>query len=122
LWIAHNLKYDLLVMKKYGVKLAGDYFDTMVAHYDVEPEGKRSMDMLSIKYLNYEPVSIETLIGKKGKNQLNMRDVPLPQIIEYAIEDADITFQLKQVLDPLLDKEAVRELFEKVDNPLVRIL
>ncbi len=122
LWIAHNLKYDLLVLKRYGVELTGPYFDTMVAHYDIEPDGKRSMDMLSIKYLNYEPVSIESLIGKKGKGQLNMRDVPLPQITEYAAEDADITFQLKQQLDPLLDKEDVRDLFEKVDNPLVRIL
>ncbi len=122
LWIAHNLKYDLLVMKRYGVEIPGPYFDTMVAHYDIEPDGKRSMDMLSIKYLNYEPVSIESLIGKKGKGQLNMRDVPLPQITEYAAEDADITFQLKQQLDLLLDKEDVRDLFEKVDNPLVRIL
>lgn len=122
LWIAHNLKYDLLIMRRYGVEIAGRYFDTMVAHYDIEPEGKRSMDLLSAKYLNYEPVSIESLIGKKGKGQLNMRDVPLARITEYAAEDADVTFQLKQHLEPLLDKEDVRDLFEKVDNPLVRIL
>lgn len=121
-WIAHNLKYDMLVMKKYGVTLKGAYFDTMVAHYNLEPEGKRSMDLLSAKYLNYEPISIASLIGKKGKGQLNMRDVPLAQITEYAAEDADITLQLKQQLDPLLDEEGVRNLFEKVDNPLVRIL
>lgn len=122
LWIAHNLKYDMMVLKQYGVELFENYFDTMVAHYDVEPEGKRSMDLLSSKYLNYEPISIETLIGKKGKGQLNMRDVPLPQITEYATEDADITYQLKQILDPMLDQEGVRTLYETVDNPLVRIL
>lgn len=122
LWIAHNFKYDLLVLKQYDVSLQGNYFDTMVAHYVIEPDGKRSMDTLSAKYLNYEPISIETLIGKKGKGQLNMRDVPLESIKEYAAEDADVTYQLKQVLDPLLDEEEVRALFEKVDNPLVKIL
>lgn len=121
-WVAHNLKYDMLVLMNYGVKLVGNYFDTMVAHYVIEPEGKRSMDLLSAKFLGYEPISIETLIGKKGKGQLNMRDVPLLAVTEYAAEDADVTFQLKQVLDPLLDHEEVRNLFEEVDNPLVRIL
>lgn len=122
LWIAHNLKYDMLVLKNYNVELQGNYFDTMVAHYDIEPDGKRSMDLLSAKYLNYEPISIETLIGKKGKGQLNMRDVPLESIKEYAAEDADVTYQLKQVLAPMLRTEDVQVLFEKVDNPLVRIL
>lgn len=121
-WIGQNLKYDLLVFKRYGVELLGKHFDTMIAHYVIEPEGKRNMDLLSEKYLNYTPVSIETLIGKKGKGQLSMKDVPLEKVSEYAGEDADITLQLKDVFEPMLAAENVRELFEKVDNPLVPIL
>ena len=89
------MKYDMLVLKWYGMELAGDSFDTMLAHYVIEPEGKRSMDMLSAQFLKYEPIHIEELIGKKGKNQVNMRDVPIDKIKEYAAEDADITLQLK---------------------------
>ncbi len=122
LWIGQNIKYDLIVLKWYGHSLKGKLYDTMLAHYVIEPEGKRSMDMLSIKYLNYEPVSIEALIGKKGKNQLSMRDVPLEQIKEYAAEDADITLQLKQALDPLLLKQEVSDVFYKVEDPLVPVL
>jgi DNA polymerase-1 len=90
-WIGQNLKYDFLVLKWYEVELKGKTFDTMLAHYVIEPEGRRSMDLLSAQFLGYEPVSIETLIGKKGKNQGTMRDVALEQITEYAAEDADIT-------------------------------
>ncbi|MES1159527.1 MAG: 5'-3' exonuclease H3TH domain-containing protein, partial [Bacteroidota bacterium] len=90
-WIGQNLKYDLLVLKWYGVELKGPVFDTMLAHYVIEPEGKRSMDLLSAQYLGYEPVPIEDLIGKKGKGQGNMRDVELEKIKDYAAEDADIT-------------------------------
>lgn len=122
LWIGQNTKFDLLVLKNYGIEPQGRLFDTMLAHYCFEPEGKRSMDLLSEKYLHYKPVSIETLIGKKGKLQGTMRDVPLEQITEYAAEDADITFQLKQKFKPLLDENGVSEVFEKVDSPLIRVL
>ena len=121
-WIGQNLKYDFLVLKWYGVELKGKTFDTMLAHYVVEPEGRRSMDLLSAQFLGYEPVSIETLIGKKGKNQGTMRDVPLEQITEYAAEDADITLQLKNCLEPLLKKRDVTRVFDEVENPLVRVL
>jgi DNA polymerase-1 len=121
-WIGQNLKYDFLVLKWYGVELKGNTFDTMLAHYVIEPEGRRSMDLLSAQFLGYDPVSIETLIGKKGKNQGTMRDVPLEQITEYAAEDADITLQLKHNFDPLLIKRGVTKVFEEVENPLVRVL
>lgn len=121
-WIGQNIKYDLLVLKWYGIEPKGVLFDTMLAHYVIEPEGKRSMDMLSAQYLNYEPVPIEELIGKKGKGQGNMRDVVLDKITEYAAEDADITLQLKQALFPLLKTKEVEEVFYKVENPLVRVL
>lgn len=122
LWIGQNIKYDLTILKWYGFELKGEIFDTMLAHYVIEPEGKRSMDMLSIKYLNYQPVSIETLIGKKGKNQKSMKDVPVEEVKEYASEDADITFQLKQTFNPLLDENEVRGVFNEVENPLVPVL
>ena len=121
-WIGQNLKYDFLVLKWYGVELKGKTFDTMLAHYVIEPEGRRSMDLLSGQFLGYEPVSIETLIGKKGKNQGTMRDVALEQITEYAAEDADITLQLKNCFSPLLNKKGVNRVFEEVENPLVRVL
>ena len=121
-WIGQNIKYDLLVLKWYGVEPKGTLFDTMLAHYVIEPEGKRSMDMLSAQYLHYEPVAIEELIGKKGKNQGNMRDVELEKIKEYASEDADITLQLKQSFLPLLKQKEVEKVFYEVENPLVRVL
>ncbi len=121
-WIGQNLKYDLLVLKWYGVELKGSLFDTMLAHYVIEPEGKRSMDMLSAQYLGYEPVPIEDLIGKKGKGQGNMRDVALEKIKDYAAEDADITLQLKQVFLPLLKTKSVEKVFYEVENPLVKVL
>jgi DNA polymerase-1 len=121
-WIGQNLKYDFLVLKWYGIELKGKTFDTMLAHYVIEPEGRRSMNLLSAQFLGYEPVSIETLIGKKGKNQGTMRDVALDQITEYAAEDADITLQLKNCLAPLIEKRAVSKVFEEVENPLVRVL
>jgi DNA polymerase I len=121
-WIGQNLKYDFLVLKWYGVLLKGKTFDTMLAHYVIEPEGRRSMDILSEQFLGYAPVSIENLIGKKGKNQGTMRDVPLDQITEYAAEDADITFQLKECFEPLLTKREVKRVFEEVENPLMQVL
>lgn len=122
LWIGQNLKYDLLVLKNYQIELKGDHFDTMIAHYVIEPEGKRSMDVLSERFLNYQPISIETLIGKSGKGQLNMRDVSVNKVADYAAEDADVTFQLKHVFQPLLQTNEVEALFKNVDNPLVPIL
>jgi DNA polymerase I len=122
LWIGHNIKYDMIMLKWYGFMLKGDIYDTMLANYVIDPDGKRSMDMLSVKYLNYEPVSIETLIGKKGKGQLSMRNVALEQIKEYAAEDADVTLQLKQAFDPLLSQNEVKKVFDTVENPLVPVL
>lgn len=122
LWIGQNIKYDMTILKWYGHALKGRFYDTMLAHYVIEPEGKRGMDVLSAKYLAYQPVSIETLIGKKGKSQGNMRDAPLEDVKEYAAEDADVTFQLKQVFNPMLDKQDVRRVFEHVENPLVPVL
>jgi DNA polymerase-1 len=121
-WVGQNLKYDMLILKWYGIELRGQIFDTMLAHYVIDPEGKRSMDLLSAQFLGYEPVHIEELIGKKGKNQGNMRDVDLEKIKEYAGEDADITLQLKEVFLPRLREKAVEKVFYQVDNPLVKVL
>ncbi len=121
-WVGQNTKYDLLVLKNYGIEIKGNLFDTMLAHYCFEPEGKRSMDLLSETYLHYRPVSIEELIGKKGKGQGNMRDVPLEKIKEYAAEDADITLQLKQKFVPLLKENDVEKVFHEVDTPLIKVL
>lgn len=121
-WIGQNLKYDLIVLKWYGVGLSGEIFDTMLAHYVIEPEGRRGMDYLSAKYLGYEPVHIEELIGKKGKSQGNMRDVEFEKIKDYAAEDADITLQLKHVFVPQLAEKDVEKVFAEVENPLVKVL
>ena len=122
IWIGQNTKFDLLVLKWYGMELKGVLFDTMLAHYVIEPDGKRSMDLLSEKYLGYEPVHIEELIGKKGKTQGTMRDVEIEKIKEYAGEDADITLQLKKVFTPLLKKKEVEKVFKEVESPLVKVL
>ncbi len=121
-WIGQNTKYDLLILKWYGIEVAGNLFDTMLAHYVIEPDGKRSMDELSQKFLGYDPVSIEELIGKKGKSQGTMRDVEIEKVKEYAGEDADITLQLKNVFVPLLKKREVEKVFNEVENPLVKVL
>jgi DNA polymerase I len=122
LWIGQNIKYDLLVLKWYGVEIKGKLFDTMLAHYVIEPDGKRNMDLLSAQYLGYEPVHIEELIGKKGKGQGNMRDVAIEKITEYAAEDADITLQLCNSFLPLLKSKSVQKVFDEVENPLVPVL
>ena len=120
--IAQNLKYDLKVLLKYDIQIAGPQFDTMLAHYLANPDGRHSMDILSEKYLNYKPVSITELIGKNGKGQLNFRDVPLEKATEYAAEDADVTFQLKDILQKeLLDKQ-VAHLMQRLEMPLVPVL
>ena len=121
-WIGQNIKYDMLMLKWYGFALAGNIFDTMLAHYVLEPEGKRNMDALSAKYLGYAPVSITELIGKKGKGQGTMRDVELGKIKEYAAEDADITLQLKNIFLPQIKTKAVEKVFYEVENPLVKVL
>lgn len=122
IWIGQNIKYDLLVLKWYGIEIKGELFDTMLAHYVIDPEGRRSMDLLSVQYLQYEPVSIEKLIGKKGKNQGNMRDVAVETVKEYAAEDADITYQLKKEFEKLLKENKVEKIFNEVENPLVKVL
>ncbi|HVX48973.1 MAG TPA: DNA polymerase I, partial [Chitinophagaceae bacterium] len=121
-WIGQNLKYDMLMLKWYGYELKGAIYDTMLAHYVIEPEGRRSMDLLSAQYLSYEPVHIEELIGKKGKAQGNMRDVEIEKIKDYAAEDADITLQLKHKLHPGLKEKEVERVFYEVENPLVKVL
>lgn len=121
-WVGQNLKYDLLVMKCYDVELKGTLFDTMLAHYVFEPEGKRSMDLLSAQFLGYEPVHIEELIGKKGKGQGTMRDVELEKIKEYAAEDADITLQLKNIFVQAIKEKEVERVFHEVETPLVQVL
>ncbi len=121
-WIGQNLKYDMLLLKWYGFELAGDTFDTMLAHYVIEPDGKRNMDALAEKYLGYTTVHIEELIGKKGKFQGNMRDVESEKIKDYAAEDADITLQLKNIFLPQLKEKEVEKVFYEVENPLVKVL
>jgi DNA polymerase-1 len=121
--VAQNLKYDALVLRRYGVRIEGYYFDTMIAHYLLEPELRHNMDYLAETYLEYKPVPIENLIGKKGKNQKTMRDVDPSQVTDYAAEDADITFQLKEYLEPKLkEEEVLHDLYYKVESPLVHVL
>jgi len=120
--IGHNIKYDLKVLHRYGIKVLGPTFDTMIAHYLINPEAKQSMDFLANFYLNYQPISIETLIGKKGKGQGNMGDMKQEEISDYACEDADITLQLKQVLEPQIQKPHLADLFYKMEMPLVEVL
>ena len=121
-WIGQNLKYDLLMLKWYGYTLAGNIFDTMLAHYVIEPEGKRGMDLLSTKYLGYVPISITELIGKKGKTQGTMRDVAVEDAKEYAAEDADITLQLKNIFEPQIKIKKVEKVLNEVELPLVKVL
>jgi DNA polymerase-1 len=120
--IGQNLKFDAMVMKNYGVEISGPFFDTMIAHYLLEPELRHNMDYLSESYLDYKPVSITSLIGKKGIGQKTMREVPKEEIKEYAAEDADITLQLKNHLEPLLVKDNLMELFQKLEAPLLKVL
>jgi DNA polymerase-1 len=121
-WVGHNLKYDLLMLKWYGFEIKGKIFDTMLAHCLIDPDGKNNMDWLSAKFLNYEPIHIEELIGKKGKNQGCMKDVELEKIKEYAVEDADITLQFKDIFISRMEKCGVEDVFYKIENPLVPVL
>ncbi|TKD66611.1 DNA polymerase I [Flavobacterium sp. ASW18X] len=120
--IGQNLKYDIKVMHRYGVDVKGKLFDTMLAHYLINPDMRHNMDVLSETYLNYTPISITELIGKKGKNQLSMRQVPLDKQTEYAVEDADVTFQLAQHFKPELEEAKTTKLFEEIEIPLLRVL
>ena len=120
--IGQNLKYDLKVLSNYGITVKGKLFDTMIAHYLINPDMRHNMDILSETYLKYAPQSIEALIGKKGKNQKSMRDVPLEEIKEYAVEDADVTLQLSEIFNAELDKTHTKKLFEEIEIPLVTVL
>ncbi|MEI6898978.1 MAG: DNA polymerase I [Bacteroidota bacterium] len=117
-----NMKFDISILKWYGIEVQGKLFDTMLAHYLIQPDMRHNMDILASTYLGYAPVSIETLIGKKGKGQSSMRDVDLETIKEYAAEDADITLQLKEIFGPMLSDSGTLELFEKIEAPLVPVL
>ncbi len=117
-----NLKFDIGILKKYGIEVKGKLFDTMLAHYLLQPDMRHNMDLLADTYLNYKPVSIEHLIGPKGKKQKSMRDIPVETITPYACEDADITLQLKQVFAPMLEQEGLINLFEQVETPLIPVL
>ena len=120
--IGQNIKFDILALRKYGVKVAGKLFDTMLAHYLLNPELRHGMDYLAETYLHYKTVPIEDLIGPKGKKQGSMRDVPLEQIKEYAAEDADVTLRLRNYFAPYLKSEGVEKLFEEIEMPLVYVL
>lgn len=121
--IAQNIKYDMSVLANYGIEIKGDIYDTMLAHYLIEPEKRHNMDAMAMSYLNYEPMSIESLIGKKGIKQGNMRDADLMAVKEYAAEDADITLQLKPILDEkLTSNPKAISLLKEVEMPLSRVL
>ena len=120
--IGHNLKYDLSVLSRYNVEVSYPLFDTMIAHYLIQPEARQSMDFLAEYYLQYKPVSIETLIGKKGKGQGTMADLKPEEISDYACEDADITFQLYQLFEPKINETHLKDLFYQLEMPLVQVL
>lgn len=121
--IGQNLKYDITVLKRHGVEVEGVVFDTMVMHYLLEPEMRHNMDFLAESYLAYQPISIETLIGKKGKDQLSMRDVDVEKVKDYAAEDADVTIQLYHHFWPKLEKqEGLTKLYASIEGPLVKVL
>ena len=120
--IGQNIKYDILILGNYGIKVEGPLFDTMIAHYLIQPELRHNMDYLAEIYLGYKTVHIEELIGEKGKNQRNMADLSPSAVYEYACEDADITLQLKTILEKELDKDGTTPLFRDVEMPLVNVL
>lgn len=119
--IGQNLKYDYIILKWYGIELKGEFFDTMLAHYLLDPDTRHNMDVLSENYLGYTPISITELIGK-GKNQLNMRDIDVAKVTDYAAEDADVTLQLQQVFEPMLIEAQAEKLAKEVENPLINVL
>lgn len=120
--IGQNIKYDMLVLKWYDINVKGKLFDTMLAHYLIDPDTRHNMDILSENYLGYTPISITTLIGAKGKNQGTMRDVPVSAVVDYAAEDADVTLQLANVFEPMLSERNALKLAEEIENPLIYVL
>jgi len=120
--IGQNIKYDILVLKNYGITVQGEIFDSMIAHYLLQPELRHNLNYLSEQYLGYKPVDIEELIGKKGANQGSMRNVPLDKLKNYAAEDADLTFQLKELFEKELEKTGLSNLSETIEMPLIPIL
>lgn len=120
--VGQNIKYDMLILKWYGINVKGRLFDTMLAHYLIDPDTRHNMDVLSENYLCYAPISITTLIGSKGKNQGTMRDVPVEKVIDYAAEDADVTLQLADVFEPMLKDLNAEQLATEVENPLIYVL
>jgi DNA polymerase-1 len=120
--VGQNLKYDIKVLDKYAIRVKGSVFDTMIAHYLLNPDMRHNMDILAETYLNYQPIPIENLIGKKGKNQGTMREVPLDLQTEYAVEDADITWQLYTIFSEQLKKDKLTRLYEDIEAPLIKVL
>ena len=120
--VGHNLKFDIKVLFKYDISVSGPLYDTMVAHYLINPDMRHNLDTLSESYLNYSPISIETLIGKKGKNQGSMRDVPVEKVTDYASEDADLALQLKKIFDKELNDNGVKDIFNDIEIPIINVL
>ncbi len=120
--IGQNIKYDMLVLKWYNIDVKGELFDTMLAHYLIDPDTRHGMDVLSENYLGYTPISITSLIGPKGKGQLNMKDVPVDKVVDYAAEDADVTLQLANVFEPMLLERNAKKLAAEIENPLIYVL
>ena len=120
--IGQNMKFDIQVLANYGIEVKGPLFDTMIAHYLLEPDMRHNMNLLSETYLSYNPVHIESLIGEKGLNQKNMRSVPVDKLKEYAVEDADVTFQLKEVFEPRIKTEGLENLARDIEMPLIAVL
>ncbi|MGQ9620552.1 MAG: DNA polymerase I [Bacteroidales bacterium] len=120
--IGQNMKFDIQVLANYGIEVQGTLFDTMIAHYLLEPDMRHNMDLLAETYLSYTPVPIESLIGEKGRNQKTMRIVPVEKIVEYSVEDADVTYQLKEIFEPRLVKEGMLNLAEEIEMPLIKVL
>jgi DNA polymerase-1 len=120
--IGQNIKFDVRMLKKYGIEVSGSLFDTMIAHYLIQPEQRHNLNILSENYLHYSPVKIEELIGEKGKNQGNMKDVPIEIIKDYAAEDADLALQLYEIFNVQLNKEGLNELAENIEMPLIKVL
>jgi len=120
--VGQNLKYDLEILANYGITVKGKFFDTMIAHYLINPDMRHGMDILAETYLKYSPMPIEALIGKKGKGQKTMRDVDVETVKEYAVEDADVTLQLKEIFAPELERTGTRKLFDEIEIPLMPVL
>ena len=120
--VGHNIKFDIQVLHKYNIKVSSPIYDTMVAHYLINPDMRHNLDTLSESYLNYSPISIESLIGKKGKNQISMRDVSIDKITNYASEDADITLQLKGIFDKEIEVNNLNKIFYDIEIPMISVL